>query len=66
MSRTASLVIAISVLVALLIIFVVSFILYKKTPVPKGCENLLINEENCATCQNKECALYKKEGENKQ
>ena len=64
MSQTGYLILAISVILALLIVFVVSFILYKKTPVPKGCENLLINEENCAACQNKDCAL-RKEGEKK-
>ena len=64
MSKTGSLILAIAIILALLIIFVVSFVLYKKTPVPKGCENLLINEENCAACQNKECAL-RKEGESK-
>ena len=62
MSKTGYLILAISIILALLIVFVVSFILYKKTPVPKGCENVLINEENCAACQNKECAL-RKEGE---
>ncbi len=64
MSKTGSLILAISIILALLIIFIVSFILYKKTPVPKGCENLLINEENCSACANKECAL-RKEGETK-
>lgn len=64
MSQTGYLILAISVILALLIVFVVSFILYKKTPVPKGCENLLISEENCAACQNKDCAL-RKEGEKK-
>ena len=62
MSETGYLILAISIILALLIVFVVSFILYKKIPVPKGCENILINEENCAACQNKECAL-RKEGE---
>ena len=64
MSQAGYLVLAILILLALLIVFVVSFVLYKKTPVPKGCENLLISEENCAACQNKECAL-RKEGETK-
>ena len=63
MSKEVALIISITVLVALLIIFVVSFLLYKKTPVPKGCENLQISEENCAACNNKECSLRKKEGE---
>ena len=62
MSQTGYLILAISIILALLIIFVVSFILYKKTPVPKGCENLLINEENCAACENKACALRKEGG----
>ena len=59
MSQTGYLILAISIILALLIVFVVSFVLYKKTPVPKGCENLLINEENCAACENKTCALRK-------
>jgi len=64
MSKELSLVLAILILVSLLIIFIVSFVLYKKTPVPKGCENIAINDENCAACQNRECALYKnKEGD---
>ena len=63
MSKEISLILALTILVALLIVFVVSFILYKKTPVPKGCENLEISEEKCAACSNKECSLRKKEGE---
>ena len=63
MSKEVALILSITILVALLIIFVVSFLLYKKTPVPKGCENLQISEENCAACNNKECSLRKKEGE---
>ena len=63
MSKEVALILSISVLVALLIIFVVSFVIYKKTPVPKGCENLEINEENCASCKNTTCSLRKKEGE---
>ena len=61
MSKEMYLLIAILILLALLIIFIVSFVLYKKTPVPEGCENLLVNEENCAACSNQECALRKKE-----
>ena len=60
MSKEVALILSISILVALLIVFVVSFLLYKKTPVPKGCENLEINEENCASCKNEMCSLKKK------
>ena len=63
MSKEAALALAIVIIVSLLIIFVVSFVLYKRTPVPKGCENLEISEENCAACQNENCSLRKKGGE---
>ena len=58
MSQTGYLIIAISILVILLAIFVVSFILYKRTPVPKGCEYIKISEENCASCGHTECNHY--------
>ena len=63
MSQTGYLVLAISIILALLIIFIVSFILNKKTPVPKGCENIQISDENCAACNNKECTLRKEGGD---
>ena len=63
MSQVGYLVLAISILVALLAVFIVSFIIYMKTPVPKGCENIKINEENCSSCNHKECQFYKGEGE---
>ena len=63
MSPVGYLVIAISILVALLAIFIVSFILYVKNPIPKGCENIKISEDNCASCNHKECKFYKGEGE---
>ena len=59
------LILAIVVLVGLLSTFIVSYVLYTKTPAPKGCENIKINEENCSGCTHKECSFYKEEGENK-
>ena len=61
LSKVGYLILAISILVALLVVFVVSFVLYKKTPVPKGCEYLKINDENCSACGNSECSHYKGE-----
>ena len=58
MSQTGYLILAISILVGLLVIFIVSFILYKKTPVPKGCEDIKISVENCSTCGHTECSRY--------
>lgn len=64
MSQVLYLVIAIFVLIALLTIFIVSFIVYRRTPAPKGCENMKVNEENCSSCSHAECSFYK--GENKE
>ena len=59
MSQTVYLIIAISILVALLIVFFVSFVVYRRTPVPKGCEDMMANEEKCASCDNHTCQFNK-------
>lgn len=59
MSQTAYLILAISIIIALAMIFVASFVLYKKTPAPKGCEDIKINEENCSACKNTSCSHFK-------
>ena len=59
MSTGGYLALAIGILLALLVVFVVSFVLYKRTPVPKGCEDITINEEKCASCNNKNCSVFK-------
>ena len=63
MSQPAYLVLAISILVALLIVFIVSFVLYVKTPAPRGCENIKAGGEHCSSCERKECKFYQGEGE---
>ncbi len=59
MNESGYLILAISIIVALAIIFVVSFVFYVRTPAPKGCENIKISEENCSSCDKKECRFYK-------
>jgi hypothetical protein len=49
--------IAVLVIVSLIVIFVVSFILYRRTPLPKGCEDLEPSEEKCAACKDEHCHL---------
>ena len=58
MSQTGYLILAIAIMVSLLTVFIVSFVLYRKTPVPKGCENIKISEENCSSCGHTECKHY--------
>jgi len=61
MSQTGYLIIAVVIIIILLVTFIVSFVLYHKTPVPAGCEDLLISEEHCKACGNSDCKHYKKE-----
>lgn len=64
MSQVGYLILGISIIIALLAIFIVSFVLYKRTPEPKGCEDLKISDEHCAMCGHSECSYYK--GEDKE
>ena len=59
MPQYGYIILAIGILLALLVVFIVSFVLYKRTPVPKGCEDIKISEEKCSACNNKDCAIYK-------
>lgn len=63
MTQTEYLIIAIVILVVLAITFIVSFVLYKRTPKPEGCEDLEISEEKCAACNNASCELRKEKEE---
>ena len=65
MGKEGYLVLAISILVILLVVFLVSFVMYIKTPAPKGCEDMKISEENCSKCGKTECSFYKKAEEGK-
>lgn len=56
LSKGAALAIAIAILVILAATFLISFVLYKRTPVPKGCEHIKIGEENCKGCANTSCS----------
>ena len=59
MGKTEYLILAISILVALLVIFIVSFVVYMKTPAPKGCEDIKANEKHCSSCSNSSCQFHK-------
>lgn len=59
MSKVAYILIAIAILVALIAIFVISFIAYRRTPAPKGCEDIKPDPELCEQCSKASCAFYK-------
>lgn len=54
------LLIAIVIILVLIAVFFISYYLNKKTPVPKGCEHLLIGDENCLSCNNVDCEIRNK------
>lgn len=57
MSKEVAIALAITIMVALAIIFFVSFILYRRTPAPKGCEKLTPTEEMCGSCKKAGCPI---------
>lgn len=62
MPRYVWIILAVLVLAALLSVFVASFLLYVKTPLPKGCEKK--PSELCSSCPNSRCefTLYEAKG----
>ena len=51
------LIISILVIALLVGVFFLSYFLNKKTPIPKGCENLRIGKEGCTGCKNLDCSI---------
>lgn len=60
MSQTTALVLSIILIATFVVIFIVSFVINRRTPKPKGCEDILISEENCSGCQITSCAIKQK------
>lgn len=48
------------IILLLVALFVISFVLNKRTPVPKGCEKIKISDEFCLNCTNTECKIHEK------
>ncbi len=51
------LILGIGLIVFFAVLFFVTFVINRRTPVPKGCENIRISEENCSTCNNTSCSI---------
>ena len=60
MSQTLALVLSIILITFFVILFIVSFVINRRTPKPKGCEDILISDENCSGCQIESCAIKQK------
>ena len=46
MGTTGYLILSIGIIVFFVVLFFVTFVINRRTPVPKGCEHLKISEEN--------------------
>jgi hypothetical protein len=55
MPSWAYLTLAIALIAVLLAVFLISFVAYRKTPPPKGCERIKVDEEVCGTCAQAGC-----------
>ena len=51
---------AIALIVFFLAVFFISFVHNRRTPVPKGCEHIKIEEEFCLQCQVSNCSIKEK------
>ena len=60
MPQVVGIIIAVVVIITLLVVFFVSFYLMRKTPAPKGCEDIKISEENCSACSVENCPIKAK------
>lgn len=50
-------IIAVIALVLLVIVFVGTYALNKKTPVPDACKDILLSFEKCSSCSNSGCGM---------
>ncbi len=60
MGTTGYLILSIGIIVFFVVLFFVTFVINRRTPVPKGCEHLKISEENCGACTNTSCSIKAK------
>jgi len=58
MPQYVYMIIAIAIIIVLAVIAIVTFVLYRKTPAPKGCENLEPSDSICCACLKSGCPFY--------
>ena len=57
-TTTTYLIIAIALIAIIAVIFIVSFIINRRMPLPEGCENIKIEESTCLACSNTDCKVH--------
>ncbi len=48
---------AIGIVLLLIAVFFITYVLNKRTPVPKSCEDIKISDDNCLACGNVDCHI---------
>lgn len=52
------LVLAIVIIVLLIVLFFVTYLLNKRTPIPKGCEKIAYDVQSCSGCKEVACEYH--------
>ena len=60
MPQYAYIIISVAIIVFFVALFFITFVINRRTPVPKGCEHIKITEENCGACQVSDCSIKQK------
>ena len=63
MNETTRAIIAVAIIVVLVVLFIGTYVLNKRTPKPEGCEDL---GSECEGCQITSCSHYKEKEEKKE
>lgn len=58
LANTGMLVLAIIIIVLLIASFFITYLINKKTPIPKGCEEIAYNVQNCSGCKQYACEYH--------
>ena len=54
------LILGILLVVGLIALFFITFVINRRTPAPKGCEDIKISSENCLACNVEGCTIKEK------
>ena len=60
MSQGVYIAIAVGIIVILTVFVFISFVVLRRMPAPKGCEDIKTNAEKCGACREVGCPIYGK------
>jgi hypothetical protein len=60
MPQYAYIIICVAIIVFFVALFFITFVINRRTPVPKGCEHIKIDEDVCGACNVTGCSIKEK------